>query len=293
MSKSTVPGVLRSKVFVGCIPATTDEGTVKSTLGLYGKVIGFFYCRDMMNGDRGFALVTFSTETEALNCVNCVHGTQVFENSVRPVYGKLSCEKITDLTGSVFADPGRPLPSSFWEEYTSDEGYPYYHNRETGETVWEKPRFFVAPEPIATVISPVQPVVGGIQNSGYGPLGANLFIFHVPAEWKDEDLRKRFEQFGQLVSCKISIDDSGRPRGFGFVGFTTRESAANAIQAMNGLPVAPGKYLKVTVKQGEEEYAVSPTAPPPAQAQAGNVSIQHVLTGSGLIFQPSGGSLYK
>ena len=157
MSKVTVSGVLRSKVFVGCIPATTDETTVRTSLGLHGKLIGFFYCRDMMNGDRGFALVTFSTEAEALNCVNSVHGTEIFENSVRPVYAKLSCEKITDLTGSVFIDPGRSLPSTFWEEYTSDEGYPYYHNRETGETVWEKPKFFVAQEPVAPVNAPAQP----------------------------------------------------------------------------------------------------------------------------------------
>lgn len=280
-------GVLRSKIFVGCIPATTEEADVRSALALYGKLIGFFYCKDMMNGDRGFAFATFSSEAEAQTCVNSINGTEVFENAARPVHAKFSFEKITNLSNTVFTESPKPLPSTQWEEYTSDEGYPYYYNKETGETVWEKPKYFVAvPEPIMVPITPILPQTGAIQNSGYGPLGANLFIFHVPAEWKDDDLRTRFEQFGQLVSCKISLDDSGRPRGFGFVGYTARESAANAIQAMNGVPVAPGKFLKVTVKQGEEEYAVAATAAPPAQTAQGSVAIQHVLTGSGMLFQP-------
>ena len=295
-----VPGVLRSKVFIGCIPASTEETEVRSALAMHGKLIGFFYCRDMMNSDRGFSIATFSTETEAQNCVNAMNGsTEFFENSCRPVHAKLSCEKMTDITGSVFTDPGRPLPGSAWEEYTSEEGYPYYHNKETGETVWERPKYYVPP-PEPVISSPMVPsssggVSGVIQNSGYGPLGANLFIFHVPAEWKDEDLRTRFETFGQLVSCKISVDDTGRPRGFGFVGFTTRESAANAIQATNGTPVAPGKFLKVTVKQGEEEYAVAPTALAQggAPGAANHVAVQHVLTGSGMVFQPGSGGQYN
>jgi RNA recognition motif-containing protein len=160
----------------------------------------------------------------------------------------------------------------YWEEYVSDEGYPYYYNRETGETVWEKPKYFVKQAAIEEVSIeklagtsfvniPPAGSLGFNQNSGYGPLGANLFIFHVPAEWKDEELKQKFEPYGQLVSCRVSTEDSGRSRGFGFVSYSTRESAASAIQGMNGYPVG-GKYLKVTVKQDEEEYALPVTTTP-------------------------------
>jgi RNA recognition motif-containing protein len=283
---SIVPGVLRSKVFIGCVPASVEEGEIRSTLQNYGKLLGFFYCRDGMNSDRGFAFATFSNDSEALKCVSGMNGSIVFENSSRPVHAKLSCEKLVDTRGTVFEEPTKPLPSTLWEEYTSDEGYPYYYNRETGETVWEKPKFFTPPVPEpAAMPQPVAGTVGYIQNSGYGPLGANLFIFHVPAEWKDEDLKTRFEPFGQLVSCKVSLDDAGRSRGFGFVGFTTRESAANAVQAMNGSPCGPGKFLKVNIKQGEEEYAVPPTVQPSAQTVFQQpVTVQHVY-GAGPTFR--------
>ena len=280
---SVVPGVLRSKVFVGCIPATVEEGEVRASLQSYGKLLGFFYCKDGMNSDRGFAFATFSSDSEALACVSGMNQTLVFDNSARPVHAKLSCEKVADIRGTVFEEPPKPLPSTLWEEYTTDDNVPYYYNKETGETVWERPKFFSAPLPEAIpVVQPVPGTVGYIQSSGYGPLGANLFIFHIPAEWKDEDLKTKFEPFGQLVSCKISLDDAGRSRGFGFVGFTSREAAANAIQAMNGSPCGPGKFLKVNIKQGEEDYAVAPTAtsPPPGVYQ-NSVQIQHVYGAGG------------
>ena len=265
-----VPGVLKSKIFIGCIPATTEESEVRQVLQKYGKLIGFFYCRDAINSDRGFAFGTFSNETEAAECVAKLNGvSDVFENAIRPVHAKLSCEKITQIdAGSVFVDPGKCLPSMNWEEYVSDEGYPYYYNKETGETVWDKPKFFVKqaelPTPAAVLQAAALPVGSGEatgQNMGYGPLGANLFIFHVPGDWSDEILRSKFESFGTLVSCRVSTDDAGRSRGFAFVSYSTRESAANAIQSMNGYPVG-GKYLKVTVKQGEEDYAVPATSTP-------------------------------
>lgn len=262
-----VPGVLKSKVFIGCIPTTVEEAEVRSVIAEFGKVIGFFYCRDGMNSDRGFAFATLSSEQEAKACVDSLNNSTRFENSARPLHAKLSCEKIIDITYTVFQEASKPLPSSFWEEYTSDEGYPYYYNRETGETVWDKPKYFIPPLPVPDPISSegITPAgsVGYIQNSGYGPLGANLFIFHVPADWKDEDLKQKFEPFGQLVSCKVSVDDSGRSRGFGFVGFTTREAASSAIEAMNGTPCGFGKFLKVTIKQGEEQYAIQSNEPSP------------------------------
>lgn len=34
---------------------------------------------------------------------------------------------------------------------------------------------------------------------------ANLFVFNIPPRYNDEDLRKLFEPFGRIVSCKVRL----------------------------------------------------------------------------------------
>jgi CUG-BP- and ETR3-like factor len=274
---SQVPGVLKSKVFIGCVPATVEEAELKQILSRFGKLIGLFYCRDSGASDRGFSIVTYSSETEAAAAISGGNGQSLFENAIRPAQVKLVCDKITSTSdpNSVFTDPGRPLPSAHWEEYTSDEGFPYYYNKDTGETVWEKPKYYTekaaAPMPPpdfagGTILPPS--AASSSPANGYGPLGANLFVFHIPSDWNDDDLRAKFAPFGELLSAKVQVEEgTNRSRGFGFISYTTREAAANAVHVLNGSPLC-GKHLKVNIKKGEEQYAVAPTEPAPAHAQA-------------------------
>jgi len=81
-----------------------------------------------------------------------------------------------------------------------------------------------------------------------------IFIFHLPAQWGEADLRKNFAQFGDLVSCKVLLKPDGTSKGFGFVTYSNPKEAAQAIQSMDGY-AADGKRLKVQLKhtQGRQE----------------------------------------
>merc|ERR1712217_987420 len=88
-----------------------------------------------------------------------------------------------------------------------------------------------------------------------GPMGANIFCFHVPINWTDEDFHAHFSPFGQIVSAKIHADPVTKAsKGFGFVSYATPQAATMAIKGMNGFDTKQGKCLKVTIKKGEEQY---------------------------------------
>ncbi|KNC77540.1 hypothetical protein SARC_10001 [Sphaeroforma arctica JP610] len=82
-----------------------------------------------------------------------------------------------------------------------------------------------------------------------GPEGANLFVYHVPNEWTDNDLYANFAPFGTVLSAKVFIDkNTGLSKCFGFVSYDNAASASAAIQSMNGYRIA-NKMLKVQLKR--------------------------------------------
>lgn len=87
----------------------------------------------------------------------------------------------------------------------------------------------------------------------FGPPGCNLFVFHLPDDWTDDDLHEYFAPHGNVISAKVMKElGTGRSRGFGFVSYEDRVSAATAIKKMQGYKIL-GKRLKVEFKKGEGE----------------------------------------
>ncbi|XP_057474524.1 RNA-binding protein BRN1-like isoform X4 [Actinidia eriantha] len=96
--------------------------------------------------------------------------------------------------------------------------------------------------------------VGG--NSGgqvEGPPGANLFIYHIPQEFGDQELASAFQPFGTVLSAKVFVDKAtGVSKCFGFVSYDSPEAAQSAISMMNGFQLG-GKKLKVQLKRDNKQ----------------------------------------
>jgi len=130
---------------------------------------------------------------------------------------------------------------SQWTEYRSPDGLPYFHNAATGLCQWFRPK------EIDTVPSEDDERT----KYTFGPSGCNLFVFHLPDEWTDENLYANFIPFGNIISAKVMKETvTQRSRGFGFVSYDSRDSATLAIKKMQGHKEG-NKRLKVEFKKGE------------------------------------------
>ena len=73
----------------------------------------------------------------------------------------------------------------------------------------------------------------------------NIYVGNLSHEVTEDDLKKAFEAFGQVVSVNIIKDRySGESRGFGFVEMPAKAEAQSAINDLNGKELK-GRALKV------------------------------------------------
>ena len=75
----------------------------------------------------------------------------------------------------------------------------------------------------------------------------NMFISNLGFDITADDLRKRFEPFGQGSSATIIVDEvTGLSRGFGFVNMESETGAGLAIRKLNGKEMG-GRNIAILV----------------------------------------------
>lgn len=72
-----------------------------------------------------------------------------------------------------------------------------------------------------------------IRRSGVG----NIFIKNLDPQLTHKELHDVFSAFGNILSCKVQMDEKGGSKGFGFVHFESQEAAEAAIKKLNGMIV--------------------------------------------------------
>ncbi|KAH7726375.1 Protein ETR-1 g [Aphelenchoides avenae] len=86
-----------------------------------------------------------------------------------------------------------------------------------------------------------------------GPDGCNLFIYHLPQDYGDQDLHVLFSHFGNVLSAKVFVDkQTNLSKCFGFVSYDNPTSAQSAINGMNGFQIG-SKRLKVQLKRSKDK----------------------------------------
>ena len=91
------------------------------------------------------------------------------------------------------------------------------------------------------------------RRSSYDRFGFSLFVFHLPADYTDQELYNLFNQAGHVLSAKVMYNaDINQSKGYGFVNYATLNDAQNAITQFNGKQIN-GKFLKVNFKEKKQQ----------------------------------------
>ncbi|RLN11588.1 hypothetical protein C2845_PM09G17350 [Panicum miliaceum] len=279
----------RANVFVKNLEASIDSKNLYDMFSSFGTILSCKVATDPSTGQsKGYGFVQYESEESAQDAINRLNGMLAEDRKIFVGLHMRRQNREAKFTNVYIKN----LPAEFTDDDLRQEFEPFggitsvvvmRHSDGAskcfGFVNFEKPEY--ATEAVQKLngksINDKVLYVGRaqkkaerqaelrakFQQGSYGkvekPQGINLYLKNIDDSISNEELKKLFEEFGEITSCTVMVDSKGRSKGSGFVSFTTAEAGHNAINGMNGKMVA-NKPLYVGLHQPKDQRRAMLTA---------------------------------
>ncbi|KAM4743855.1 CUGBP Elav-like family member 1 isoform 11-T12 [Anableps anableps] len=273
------------KLFIGMISKKCNENDIRLMFSPYGQIEECRILRGPNGLSRGCAFVTFTARQMAQSAIKSMHQSQTLEGCSSPIVVKFAdTQKDKEqkrLAQQLQQQMQQLSAASMWGNLSGFHSLgPQFlavslylqllqQSTFTGNALSNLHQVsgLNTMQNLAAIAAAATATQGTSSTSSImttsssplsaltssGPEGANLFIYHLPQEFGDQDLLQMFLPFGNVISAKVFIDkQTNLSKCFGFVSYDNPVSSQAAIQSMNGFQIGM-KRLKVQLKRSKND----------------------------------------
>ncbi|KAI2636746.1 polyadenylate binding protein [Xylaria nigripes] len=244
-----------ASLYVGELDPTVTEAMLFELFSQIGSVASIRVCRDTITRrSLGYAYVNYNTTSDGERALDELNYTQIKGRPCRIMWSQRDPNLRKSGQGNIFiknldaAIDNKALHDTFaafgnilsckvaQDEAGNSKGYGFVHY-ETDEAA------AAAIKHVNGMLLNEKKVYVGHhipkkdRQSKFEEMKANftnVYVKNIGPEATDDEFRELFERYGDVTSSSLARDSDGKSRGFGFVNYTTHESAARAVEELNG-----------------------------------------------------------
>lgn len=261
-----------ASLYVGDLDSSVGEGQLYDLFNQVGQVVSIRVCRDQTRrSSLGYAYVNYSNPQDAAAAMEHLNFSHINGKPIRIMFSHRdpSIRKsgyanvfIKNLDLSIdhkalhdtFAAFGTVLSCKVATDNNGQSkgyGFVQFENEEAAQNAIQRLN--------GMLINDKQVYVGLFvrrqeRNQVNGsPKFTNVFVKNLSESTSDDDLKSAFGNYGTITSAVVMRDANGKSRCFGFVNFQSPDSAATAVEKLNGTTHTDDKVWYVGRAQRKSE----------------------------------------